>query len=309
MSDEEARFPLSGEPEPNPETPSPAGKSKGPAPHDPEEGSGPPETSPGSIEPSREGAPSSSPGTTDAVSFPSTAGGVVLGDEGDLPFGLDDREAGPPEGSSKTATQSLRTFAVELLGDVLKFALCFLFLYTFVFHVSVVKGRSMHPTFSDGDRLVVDTLTYRFTPIERFDVVVHENPRNEQEDFIKRVVGLPGDSVRMSQEGVVINGKLLSEEYLSKGRPPYPPRHKREIIIPENTFFVLGDNRPSSKDSRDLGPIPEHLIKGKIRVRLWPISTFRVFAERPFCLALSLIGIGLFCFVGIPYLIRAVGFR
>ncbi len=205
------------------------------------------------------------------------------------------------------ATTPLRTFALELLGDVLKFALCFLFLYTFVFHVSVVKGSSMKQTFHDGDRLVVDTLTYRFTPIERFDVVVHENPLNPEEDFIKRVVGLPGDSIRIDRAGVSVNGETLNETYLTEHLQGYEYRSSRNLVVPEGSFFVLGDNRPASKDSRDLGPISRHLIKGKIRVRLWPLNNFHVFTERPICLALSLGGIGLFCFVGIPYLIRAIG--
>jgi len=215
----------------------------------------------------------------------------------------------PLEDSGIPAPTPLRAFAMELFGDVMKFALCFLFLYTFVFHVSVVKGSSMQPTFRNGDRLVVDTLTYRFTPIERYDVVVHENPLNEHEDFIKRVVGLPGDELQIGPQGLSVNGEHLDEEYLPDNLKELSYRPRKMIRVPEGSYFVLGDNRPASKDSRDLGPIPSRLIKGKIRLRLWPVSGFRVFTDDPISLILSLIGIGILCFVGIPYLIRAMGLK
>ena len=162
-----------------------------------------------------------------------------------------------------------------LFLDVAKVVLAILLIWHFVAHPSVVKGQSMEPTFHNDDRLMVDLITYRFTAIERGDVVVLKNPSKPREDFIKRVIGLPGETVDIVNGVVRINDVPLDEPYLKS----LEKRSFRKQRVPAAHYFVLGDNRGLSKDSRDsqVGFIPEDYIRGKIRLRFWPIDQIQIF--------------------------------
>jgi signal peptidase I len=166
-----------------------------------------------------------------------------------------------------TRNKSLR-FAVDaLVGALLMVAF-----HAFVIQVSIVRGSSMEPALKDGDRLVVDRVTYSLADVDRGDVVVLRYPRNPEVDFVKRVVAVPGDRVAMRAGVLFING-VAADDY---GCIP-DLESMQELTVPSRSFFVLGDNRPVSCDSREFGLVDEELIKGRVRARFWPLETASVF--------------------------------
>ena len=145
------------------------------------------------------------------------------------------------------------------------FAVGFLF-YLFTFNFSVVRGSSMAPGIHDGDRILIDQFSYLFMDIDRGDIVVLQYPLDPSVDYIKRVVGLPGDEIVMSQGRLWINGQLQQETYTLED-DPYTDLHR---IVADDHYFVLGDNRLHSSDSREFGEVPARLVRGKVDLRLWP---------------------------------------
>lgn len=131
-----------------------------------------------------------------------------------------------------------------------------------------VDGSSMEPTFQDGDYVIVNKLAYRSGELERGDVVVFPFPLNKEEDFIKRIVGLPGDKLEIIRGDIFLNGTRINEPYLlSDARGDMA-----EIIVPQGTVFVMGDNRNDSSDSRVWGPLAIDEIIGKAIYRYWPFN-------------------------------------
>lgn len=145
----------------------------------------------------------------------------------------------------------------------------------------LVSGSSMVPNFSDGDYLLVDELTYHFRAPERGEVVVFRYPKDESVYFIKRIIGLPGEKVVVNNNKVKIfddshkDGFVLDEKYLIGTGPIYT---SGEFQVPADSYFVLGDNRAYSLDSRSWGPLPKNDIVGLVQLRLWPPASMRVFA-------------------------------
>tara|TARA_R110002072_G_scaffold228234_11_gene385334 strand:- start:25276 stop:25845 length:570 start_codon:yes stop_codon:yes gene_type:complete len=159
-------------------------------------------------------------------------------------------------------------FAIDaLLGAALMVTV-----HLFVIQVSIVRGNSMEPALHDGDRLVVDRVTYNLASVGRGDVVVLRYPRNTEVDFVKRIVGVPGDHIAMRAGVLFVNGEV-SDDY---GCIP-DRENMNELIVPRHAFFVLGDNRPISCDSREFGLVAEHLLKGRVRMRFWPLGTASMF--------------------------------
>lgn len=149
---------------------------------------------------------------------------------------------------------------------------------TFVGQRTMVQGQSMVPTLSDGDNLIVDKITYRFRDPERFDIIVFPYLYEEDTYYIKRVIGLPGETVKIDDEGTIyINGEILTEDYGSAVMM-YAGRAEEEIILGENEYFVLGDNRNNSSDSRDpsVGNIKRENIIGRAWLRIWPFNSFGI---------------------------------
>ena len=162
-----------------------------------------------------------------------------------------------------------------LIYLVVIFGLTFLFI-TFVAQRTEVSGQSMEPTLHDGDSLLVDKLSYRFSDPKRFDIVIFPYQYGEKQFFIKRVIGLPGETVRVDHEGnIYINDEILSENYGAE-RIKDPGRADTAVTLSEGEFFVMGDNRNHSMDSRDIsvGNIQKKDIMGKAFVRIYPFSTF-----------------------------------
>lgn len=146
-----------------------------------------------------------------------------------------------------------------------------------------VRGASMEPNFEDGEYLVIDELSYRFRDPARGEVVVFRYPNRPSQFFIKRIIGLPGDTVRVNDGRVVIQnqqyqqGALLDEtQYLESD---VRTGGNVTVTLGEDEYFVLGDNRPSSSDSRSWGTLPRYDIVGRVWVRAWPFEKFGVFEE------------------------------
>lgn len=156
--------------------------------------------------------------------------------------------------------------------DMLLGATLLVVVHLFVVQVSVVKGSSMEPCLHDGDRLVVDRVTYSLAEVQRGDVVVLRYPRNPAVDFVKRIVALPGDRVEMHDGTLFVNGAPRDSYGCIQDR-----QELALLTVPDGNYFVLGDNRPISCDSRDFGLVAQELLKGRVRARFWPIATATVF--------------------------------
>ncbi len=135
-----------------------------------------------------------------------------------------------------------------------------------------IESHSMEPNFYEGQFILVNKLAYKLGAPERGDVIVFHNPSNGDEDYIKRVIGLPGDTVEIRDQTVYINGEPLEEPYLQYHIRPGEP-FQPTVIEPDH-LFVMGDNRPNSEDSRFFGQLPEELVVGRAWLRVWPFSVF-----------------------------------
>lgn len=180
----------------------------------------------------------------------------------------------------KNTDQKETSWKKEVLSTALYFlviiALTF-FVVRYVAQRTYVNGSSMNDTLQDGDNLLVDKLSYRFTDPDRFDIIVFPFQYGEDTYYIKRVIGLPGETVQIINGMVYINGELLEESYgkevmKSAGIAVNP------IVLGEDEYFVLGDNRNNSRDSRDpaVGVIQKDRIIGKAFIRIWPLNKFKL---------------------------------
>jgi signal peptidase I len=144
------------------------------------------------------------------------------------------------------------------------------FIVTFVAQPFRVQGTSMLPLLEDSERILVNKFIYHFAPISRGDVVVFWYPRDPTVSFIKRIVGLPGDLVEIRRGDLYVNGQPVAEPYLLaqyRDEQTLAPRR-----VKQGFYFVLGDHRNSSNDSRSWGEVPEKYIYGKAVLRFWPFS-------------------------------------
>ena len=163
----------------------------------------------------------------------------------------------------------------EILKTVIYFLILLLvalFIVTFIGQRTVVDGRSMENTLNDKDNLIVDKISYRFKEPKRFDVIVF--PYQKRNYFIKRIIGLPGETVNIDEDGnIFINGVLLEENY-GKEKIKDPGIASRPIVLGENEYFVLGDNRNDSFDSRyfEVGNVKKENIIGRAWLRIYPFN-------------------------------------
>ncbi len=160
---------------------------------------------------------------------------------------------------------------------MLEVAVLALIIYLFVFQISIVKGASMAPTFAEHDRLIIDKVTYRVRSIQRFDVVVFRGPQQPRKDYIKRVIGLPGETVQLRDGRLLINDELVVQDFSFQN---LVGERFGEISIAAGHYFVLGDNRPHSTDSRAsgrIGQVPAGNIRGRVRARIWPLDRLDLF--------------------------------
>lgn len=173
-------------------------------------------------------------------------------------------------------------FVFELLKIVVISLVIIIPIRYFLIQPFYVKGASMEPTFYDHEYLIVDEISYRFDKPARGDVIVFRYPRNPQEYFIKRLIGLPGESVQIKDGKVIIfnkehpEGEVLKESYLDDDLKTYGMTDEK-INLGDNEYFVLGDNRNSSKDSRSFGPVNKSYLTGRVLFRGWPFNRVTLF--------------------------------
>ena len=149
----------------------------------------------------------------------------------------------------------------------------------FVFQPFFVRGQSMEPNFEDGNYLIVDELSFRLRDPQRGEVIVFKYPNNPAQRYIKRIIGLPGETIEVKDAKVVVfnqeGGRILDEsEYLS---PAIQTPGDIQISLAENEYFVLGDNRYASSDSRRWGALPREDIVGRVVLRAWPFTALAKF--------------------------------
>ncbi|MCS6886137.1 MAG: signal peptidase I [Acidobacteriota bacterium] len=161
--------------------------------------------------------------------------------------------------------------ALALLRDFAFAAATAAFIVVFVVQPVKVEGTSMLPRLHDGERIFVNKFIYQFSKIERGDIVVFWYPKNPSQSFIKRVIGLPGDEIRITNGKLYINNQLQVEPYISAEYNSHPTPNKY-WVVDEHHYFVMGDNRDASNDSRSWGLVPEKYIYGKAVFRYWPLS-------------------------------------
>jgi signal peptidase I len=160
----------------------------------------------------------------------------------------------------------------SIARDIIFAAVMAVLIVVFVVQPVKVEGTSMLPRLENDERIFVNKFEYNFSNIQRGDIVVFWYPDDPSKSFIKRVIGLPGESVRMDQQGhLYINGRIVEEPYLSDERNRYP-RVIPEQVVRAAHYFVMGDNRDASNDSRQWGLVPEKYIYGKAMFRYWPLQ-------------------------------------
>jgi len=160
------------------------------------------------------------------------------------------------------------------LRDIGIWFLVSLFIFTFLYSPVRVEGTSMQPGLRDQDRLFIDKFFFRFEKIDRDDVVVFHYPRDPEKSYIKRVIALPGDTIRIDQGRLFINGKPVAEPYVP--RRYEDTRSMGTLVVPAGEYFVMGDHRSISSDSRDFGPVDRDLIYGKAEFIYWPADNMGV---------------------------------
>ncbi len=154
------------------------------------------------------------------------------------------------------------------LRDLLVSAVASVLIITFLYQPVRVGGTSMLPRLEDRDRLFINKFVYHLSAIERGDVVVFHYPRDPEKSYIKRVIALPGDKLRIDHGAVWLNGRRLAEPYVPEEYRD--TRSLAEMVVPEGTFFMMGDHRSISSDSREFGPVERTLIYGKAVFVYWP---------------------------------------
>jgi signal peptidase I len=191
-----------------------------------------------------------------------------------VPAEPDAADETPPPAAPPTARKrkSLR-LAIEWGAILVVAVVAAILIRSFVVQPFYIPSGSMEPTLHVGDRVLVNKLSYDFHAVHRGDIVVFNKPPSDTtpgvKDLIKRVIGLPGETISGQNGEVYINGHPLAEPWLPKGETtqPFPATH-----IPSGDYFMMGDNRGDSADSRLIGPIAKHLFIGRAFLRVWPLS-------------------------------------
>lgn len=179
-------------------------------------------------------------------------------------------EAALPQAPITIAPASKRRLLRAWLRDLAVSIGIATFIIIFVYQPVKVEGTSMMPELADQERIFVNKFVYRLEPISRGDVIVFHYPLDPSKSFIKRVVAVAGDKVRIDAGALYVNGKLVSEAYVPeqfRDTRSYP-----EIEVPAGDYFVLGDHRSLSNDSREFGPVPQEYVSGKAVFAYWPMD-------------------------------------
>jgi signal peptidase I len=177
--------------------------------------------------------------------------------------------SGPSEPADSVPAGRSMVLSVWLRDLLISLAIsCFIII--FLYQPVKVEGTSMMPSLDDQERIFVNKFVYRLEPIQRGDIVVFRYPRDTTKSFIKRVIGLAGDHIRIDAGRVFVNGTRLDEDYVPRVYEDL--RSYPEIVVPPDCYFVLCDHRSLSNDSRDFGPVNENFIYGKAVFGYWPMD-------------------------------------
>lgn len=172
------------------------------------------------------------------------------------------------------------TFLLDIIETLVIALAIFVVVYLFLVQPHQVKGSSMFPTYYDNEYILTNKISYKIHSPERGDVVVFKSPKNEEIDFIKRIIGLPGDRIKVMEGSLYVNGKKLDESsYLPADyvtRPGAFAKEGEENKVPDGKYFTVGDNRDHSSDSREWGFVTLNEIVGKAWVRYWPLNRLSV---------------------------------
>ncbi len=171
------------------------------------------------------------------------------------------------------------TALVDVLQSLTLGLAIFSIVYLFLFRPSVVQGASMQPNLHTGERLIAEKFSYDFGQVERGDIVVLTSPQRADIDLVKRVIGLSGEDIKIEGGQIFINGQALDEPYVNTPTSVTVGNFLREgedFQIPIGEYFVLGDNRDNSSDSRTFGPVSRSNIQGKVVFRYWPYNEFGI---------------------------------
>lgn len=199
----------------------------------------------------------------------------TLANENSMASDLDENASSSEDQPAVTGWSLLR----ELLETVVLALVIFLVIRQGVQNYNI-EGPSMEPNFYDSQFILVNKLAYKLGEPDRGDVVVFKNPGNHDEDYIKRVIGLPGDTIWIDGGEVYVNGEFLDEPFVNAPTLPYASDGK-PIIVSDEHLFVMGDNRPKSRDSRSFGVLDQDLLIGRAWVRIWPISDWGLVGHLP----------------------------
>lgn len=184
----------------------------------------------------------------------------------------------------KSFFENIGSHLIDFIQTLVVFGAIFALIYLFVAQPHKVSGNSMIPTFHNGDYILTDKISYRLGSPQRGDIIVLKNPRDESQDFIKRIIALPGDTIKVEENSVYLNGQLLKEVYLPPAtltRAGSFLTEGAEVKAGPNQYFVLGDNRGHSSDSREWGAITKEEIVGKTFFRYWPPQDFGLIRAIP----------------------------
>lgn len=179
-------------------------------------------------------------------------------------------------GKDLTSNENKREsfFLTEVLQSVAIAVILAILIKVFLFQPFYIPSGSMEPTLVKGDRIIVNKLTYHISEPKRGDIIVFKYPLNPKRDFIKRVIGLPGETLEIRDSKVFINGRVIEQPYLPAGLKyeKFP-----SVKIPKDQYFMMGDNRNNSEDSRSWGTLPKKNIIGKAMLIYWPTNRLRIF--------------------------------
>lgn len=179
------------------------------------------------------------------------------------------------EGEEQTFWSKVKTNFAELIEFIAILGAIFLLFRFFVAEPHRVSGNSMIPNFHNGDLLITNKLPVKFFQLKKGEVIILHNPRNPDQVFIKRLIGFPNEHLKISKSKVYLNNQLLQEPYLPEGTitegGTFLPDDE-ELVIPEGQYFVMGDNRGGSSDSREWGSVKKDLIVGQAYFRYWPVN-------------------------------------
>jgi signal peptidase I len=192
--------------------------------------------------------------------------------EGKARLPMKEKNASEPKSQSEVGEFKLAFELRSWSRDILVACAIAIFIVIFVVQPVKVEGTSMQPHLVDQERIFVNRFIYRFTDIRKGDIVVFLYPRDRSKSFIKRVLGVPGDEVEIRGGTVYVNGSRIGEPYLSPEFRDF--RSFQKVVVPSGEYFVLGDHRNSSNDSRNWGFVARDLIYGKAIFSYWPITRF-----------------------------------